>query len=109
MQKIQTDGSSCSVPTTPDVRQRSLLSSLFLLSLGVIYPGFLCLIFLKPELIEQLFGTFSGYVISGLGLTLLGACFILATMHFRTADHQYRQASDTSTSSLPIPAVEVQH
>ncbi len=89
----------------PDTRQHSLLSSLFILSLGVIYPGFLCLIFLKPELLEHLFDTSSGYVISGLGLSLLVICFVLATAHFRSADRQYRQAS----ANTPFPPPDIKH
>ena len=69
---------------------RSVLSILFLLSLGVLYPGFLAVIFLKPELFQNLFSSTSGYFISGLGLTLLGLCFVLATLHFRSANRQYQ-------------------
>lgn len=90
------------------IQQRSFLSYLFMLSLGVVYPVFLCLVFLKPELFEQLFGPISGYVISGLGLSLLGVCFVLATMHFRAANQQYRQASDDLSSSQTTTA-EVHH
>lgn|SRR5690554_3698725 len=92
-------------PDAHDSRRRSVLSSLFILSLGVIYPGFLCLIFLKPELLEHLFNTSSGFLISGLGLALLGICFVLATAHFRSADRQYRQASDNT----PLPPPNIKH
>lgn len=69
---------------------RSTLSILFMLSLGVVYPGFLVVIFLMPGVFENLFNSASGYFISGLGLTLLGVCFVLATLHFRSASRQYQ-------------------
>ncbi len=102
MQKAHETWRSATAPGNSSPRRRSMLSPLFMLSLGIIYPGFLALIFLKPELLENLFNTSSGYVISGLGLALLGLCFGLATAHFRAADREYRQMSDTPPSTLPI-------
>ena len=104
MQNNQPNGYSRPASVAPDNPQRSLLSSMFILSLGVVYPAFLCLIFLKPELLEHLFNSSSGYFISGLGLLLLGFCFVLATAHFRSADRQYRQASDHTL--LPPPDIK---
>lgn len=95
-------------PTLPDTRPRSVLSILFLLSLGVVYPGFLALIFLKPSMIEHLFSSASGYFISGLGLTLLGICFVLATLHFRSASRQY-QADEQPAPPLPSTAKETRN
>lgn len=95
-------------PTLSDTRPRSVLSTLFLLSLGVIYPGFLALIFLKPDLIEHLFSSASGYFISGLGLTLLGICFVLATLHFRSASRDY-QTSEHPTSPYPSTTEETRN
>lgn len=104
MHNNQPNGYSRPASAPHDIPQRSLLSSLFILSLGVIYPAFLCLIFLKPELLEHLFNSSSGYFISGLGLLLLGFCFVLATAHFRSADRQYRQLSDPTL--LPPPDIK---
>lgn len=97
MLKKQCPEGGDATPTLPDSRPRSVLFVLFVLSLGVIYPGFLALIFLKPDVIEHLFSSASGYFISGLGLALLGICFVLATLHFRSASRQYQ----TSEHSIP--------
>ena len=109
MRKPHAPGRNPDALALPDSHRRSALSPLFILSLGVLYPGFLCLIFLRPDLFEQLFSASSGYVITGIGLTLLGLCFVLATMHFRAADRQYRQTLDTPTHPLPTSNEETQH
>ena len=88
---------------------RSALATLFLLSLGVVYPGFLAVIFLKPGLFENLLDSASGYVISGLGLTLLVICFILASLHFRAANHQYRASEQSAHPSIANSQGDTQH
>lgn len=98
-------GRSPSAPVRSEPAPRSLLSMLFLLSLGVIYPLFLALVFLRPDWLLQLFRSSSGsYLISGLSLGLLGLCLFLATMHFRAADRQYRQQLSEPISS-PSPTL----
>lgn len=89
MQKEHCPADGGPLPILPETRPRRVLPLLFLLSLGVIYPGFLAVVFLKPEVIEHLFSSASGYFISGLGLSLLALCFILATLHFRRTSRQY--------------------
>ena len=100
-------------PTSP-APPRSTLSILFMLSLGVVYPGFLVVIFLMPGVFENLFNSASGYFISGLGLTLLGVCFVLATLHFRSASRQYQASEQPAPPSIinsqgdtqqPYPAI----
>lgn len=96
---ITTEGTEPS-PAGTRIRQRSILSTLFVISLGIVYPGFLILVFLKPELLEHLFNSSSGYLISGLGLLLLVVCFVLATLHFRSANRAYRLTLDNSPYPL---------
>lgn len=88
--------------------RRSLLAPIFMLTLGVLYPAFLGLIFLKPEFFEHAFQSYSGFVITGIALTLLGLCFVLATLHFRAAERQTRHTFDTPPSLPPTSAQEAQ-
>lgn len=81
------------------IHTRSPLRALFLLMLGIVYPAFMAVIFLKPELPEYLFREASGHVISGLALGLLIFCFVLATACFRAADRQYRERTSNPTTA----------
>lgn len=90
-------------------RPRSILAPIFILTLGVLYPGFLAVIFLKPELFEHAFRSYSGFVITGIALTLLGVCFVLATAHFRAADRQMRHPFETPSPFRSTSAQETPH
>ena len=107
MHNIPEIGRSPTAPVSPDAPPRSLLSSLFLLSLGVIYPVFLGLVFLRPEWLLQLVRSNSGgYLISGLCLVLLCLCFVLASAHFRSANRQYQR--QTANPIFPVSTTHEQ-
>lgn len=81
------------LPADADSTPRSPLRTLFFLILGIVYPAFLALIFLRPDLPEILFQEFSVFVICGLALSLPVLCLVLASAHFRAADRQYRDSA----------------
>lgn len=81
------------LPANADSTRRNPLRTAFFLVLGIGYPAFLALIFLRPDLPDALFQESSAFVICGLALSLPILCLVLASAHFRAADRQYRDSA----------------